>query len=126
MLSKHSKNKIVQAVKLASDKWQTAFNAGNFAECAQQYEDNAVMNVEPFGCYVGKEAIREFWKKLVEDDFTDVEYLKPNIEVINETRAILTAGWKMNKAAGIISKELWVLQDDGTAKLQQDDFTVQI
>ena len=29
---------------------------------------------------------------------------------------------KMNKAQGVIHKELWVLQSDGTAKLREDDF----
>jgi ketosteroid isomerase-like protein len=124
MLNNESNNTILQAVKLASDKWQSAFNGGDYAECSEQYEDNAVMNIEPFGQYVGKEAIKAFWKKLVEEGFSDVEYLKPNIEVIDETSAMLTAGWKMNKAAGTISKELWVLQKDGTAKLTVDNFEV--
>ena len=30
----------------------------------------------------------------------------------------------MNKAQGIITKELWVLQEDGTAKLRLDLFEV--
>ena len=30
----------------------------------------------------------------------------------------------MNKAAGTISKELWVLQKDGSAKLRVDNFEV--
>jgi len=125
MLTQEKNDKIVLAVRLASDKWQSAFNCGNFAECAEQYEDNAVMNVEPFGQYVGRDAIKAFWKKLVEDGFSNVEYLKPKIEVLDETSAVLTSGWKMNKAAGTISKELWVLQSDGTAKLTVDNFEVQ-
>jgi len=28
----------------------------------------------------------------------------------------------MNKADGVIHKELWVLQADGTTKLREDDF----
>jgi len=28
----------------------------------------------------------------------------------------------MNKAGGVIHKELWVLQEDGNAKLREDDF----
>jgi len=28
----------------------------------------------------------------------------------------------MNKTAGVIHKELWVLQADGSAKLRDDDF----
>ena len=30
----------------------------------------------------------------------------------------------MNKAAGTISKELWILQNNGTAKLREDNFEV--
>jgi len=83
------------------------------------------MNVEPFGRYEGKDEIKAFWKKLVEDGFGDVEYLQPKIDVINEMSAVLTSGWKMNKAAGTISKELWVLQSNGTVKLKEDNFEVQ-
>ncbi|NQZ23813.1 MAG: isochorismatase [Colwellia sp.] len=124
MLTNDSNDTLLQAVKLASDKWQSAFNRGDYAECSEQYENNAEMNVEPFGQYIGKEAIKVFWKKLVEDGFSDVEYLKPDIKVIDETSAMLTSGWKMNKAAGTISKELWVLQKDGSAKLRVDNFEV--
>jgi len=124
MLTNENNSAILQSVKLASDKWQSAFNRGDYAECSEQYEDKAVMNVVPFGQYIGKEAIKAFWKKLVEDGFSDVEYLKPSIEVIDETSAILTSGWKMNKAGGTISKELWVLQQDGSAKLKVDNFEV--
>jgi len=53
-----------------------------------------------------------------------VQYLSPTIEVLDEKTAILSSGWKMNKAAGTISKELWVLQDNGTAKLKIDNFEV--
>jgi hypothetical protein len=28
----------------------------------------------------------------------------------------------MNKASGVIHKELWVMLDNGTAKLREDDF----
>jgi ketosteroid isomerase-like protein len=124
LTNESNNNKILKAVKLASEKWQSAFNIGDYSECSEQYEDDAVMNVEPFGQYVGKEAIKAFWKKLVEDGFSHVEYLKPSIKVINETSAILTSDWKMNKAGGTISKELWVLQKDGTAKLKIDNFEV--
>ena len=44
--------------------------------------------------------------------------------MVNETSAILTAKWKMNNANGVIHKELWVLQEDGTAKLREDDFEI--
>lgn len=42
--------------------------------------------------------------------------------MIDETSALLTSDWKMNKANGVIYKELWVMQEDGSAKLREDDF----
>ena len=67
-------------------------------------------------------AIKEFWQKLIDDGFSDVEYLDPRIKVVDASTAELVSGWKMNKASGVIHKELWVLQKDGTAKLREDEF----
>ncbi|MGI9553333.1 MAG: nuclear transport factor 2 family protein, partial [Thermodesulfobacteriota bacterium] len=106
----------------ASAEWKSAFNSGNAAGCAAQYEENAVMHARPFGTFTGTAEIQGFWQKIIDDGFTNVEYLDPRIEVIDETSAILTSGWKMNNAGGVIHKELWVLQEDGTAKLSEDDF----
>ena len=86
------------------------------------YEESAVMNARPFGTFTGTEEILAFWQKLIDDGFADVEYIEPKIEIIDDTSAILKSGWKMNKASGVIHKELWVLQSDGTAKLREDDF----
>jgi len=61
----------------------------------------------------------------VNDGFSDVDYIDPKIVVIDESSAILSSGWKMNKAKGVITKELWVLQDDGSAKLREDAFEAQ-
>jgi len=58
----------------------------------------------------------------MDEGFSNVEYVEPKIEVVDETQALLTSEWAMNKAAGVIHKELWVLQGDGTAKLREDDF----
>ena len=38
--------------------------------------------------------------------------------------SMLRRQWEMNKAHGIITKELWVLKDNGEAKLRIDDFEV--
>jgi len=113
---------VLDAVKKASVQWQSAFNSGDAAGCAAQYESTAVMHARPFGTFTGTSEIQGFWQKLVDDGFTDVEYVNPKIEVVNETSAVLTSDWKMNKASGVIHKELWVLQDDGSAKLREDDF----
>lgn len=113
---------VENAVLKASTAWKKAFNSGDAAGCAAQYETTAVMSAKPFGTFIGSAVIQEFWQKLIDDGFTDVEYLEPKIKVLNETSAILTSGWKMNKAQGLIHRELWVLQEDGRAKLRNDDF----
>lgn len=122
MLSDDQKNTVLAATSAASKQWQSAFNAGNAALCAAQYESTAIMHARPFGTFTGTTEIQAFWEKLITDGFSDVEYLDPKIEVINATSAVLTSGWQMNNAKGVIHKELWVLQADGTAKLREDDF----
>lgn len=113
---------LLKAVKEASDRWKSSFNSGNAAGCANEYEETAVMNARPFGTFTGREAIQQFWQNLIDDGFSDVDYIEPKIEIVDRTSAILTSKWKMNKAGGVIHKELWVLQADGTAKLREDDF----
>ncbi|MEO0836563.1 MAG: nuclear transport factor 2 family protein [Cyanobacteria bacterium J06642_3] len=122
MLSKEQVAIVKDAVSTASTTWKKAFNLGDAAGCAAQYEPTAVMNAKPFGTFKGIAAIQEFWQQLIDDGFADVEYLEPKIEVVDETSAVLTSRWEMNKAKGIIHKELWVLQEDGSAKLRDDDF----
>ncbi|MEW5251382.1 nuclear transport factor 2 family protein [Microbulbifer sp. 2201CG32-9] len=116
---------VLHALKVASEKWKAAFNSGNAEGCASQYEADAVMTAKPFGEFRGTEEIRVFWQKLIDDGFCDVEYINPEIEIIDDNSAILSSGWKMNKAKGVITKELWVLQKDGTAKLRIDEFEAQ-
>ena len=122
MVSDVEKDTVLRAVLAASRKWQNAFNSGNAQGCADQYEAEAVMEAVPFGTFTGPHEIFAFWQKLIEDGFADVEYLEPAIEVIDAKRAILKSGWKMNRAHGVIHKELWVLQPDGTARLREDHF----
>ena len=122
MLSDEQKEVVLNAVKKASGEWISAFNSGDVEGCVAQYEENAVMNVNPFGQFTGTEQIRAFWQKLIDEGFSDVEYIDPKIEVVNEIRAELKAGWKMNKAHGVIHRDLWVLQEDGSAKLREDNF----
>ena len=116
---------VLEAVKLASAKWRSSFNSGDALGCASQYEVHAVMHARPFGTFTGASEIQEFWQNLINDGFSNVEYLNPKIEVIDEKCALLTSPWRMNKASGVINKELWVLQEDGTAKLREDDFEAQ-
>ncbi|MBP0030320.1 hypothetical protein [Roseofilum sp. Guam] len=116
---------LLKIVNEASKRWQSSFNSGKAAGCANEYEETAVMYARPFGTFTGREEIQQFWQKLIEDGFSDVEYIEPKIDIVDETSAILTSQWKMNKASGVIHKELWVLQADGTAKLREDDFEAQ-
>lgn len=115
---------IEDAVWAASEKWQAAFNAGDAAECASCYEEDATIVATPFGTFNGRDAIEGFWRAVINQGFTDVQYLDPKMTVVDPTSAVLTSGWRMNRASGVITKELWVLQDDGTAKLREDHFEV--
>ena len=117
-----SKDSVLTAVNEASSRWKNSFNTGNAAGCAAQYEADAVMHARPFGTFTGTAEIQGFWQKLIDDGFKDVEYIDPKIEVLNDSSALLTSGWKMNNAGGVIHRELWVIQADGSAKLRDDDF----
>ena len=80
------------------------------------------MRASPFGTFISKPAIEEFWQQLIDDDLSDVRYIDPCIIVIDKDSAVLTAKWKMNKAAGLVYRELWVMQPDGSMKLREDEF----
>ena len=122
MLTEKQKIIVLNAVEAASARWVAAFNSGDAAGCADQYEQNAVMHARPFGMFKGTEEIQQFWQGLIDDGFTNVEYVYPQIEILDATSAVLTSAWRMNKAGGVIHKELWVMQADGTAKLRDDEF----
>jgi len=121
-MSYRQDDKLLEAVGKGQINWINAFNSGDALGCANSYEEDAVMNAKPFGTFKGREEILGFWTKCIEDGLSDIKYIDPQIEVIDQTSAILTAKWKMNKAHGIITKELWVLQSDGTALLREDNF----
>lgn len=125
MISEENTQCILDAVNKASASWKMAFNSGDAAGCAAQYEADAVMNALPFGRFTGKAEIQAFWQKLIHEGFSDIVYIDPEVEVVDEVSAVLSSKWTMNKASGIITNELWVLQDDGSAKLRQDDFEAQ-
>ena len=122
MVSAEERAVVLASVQAASEQWKAAFNAGDAAGCAAQYDPDAVMTAEPFGTFTGTVEIQQFWQQLVDDGFGDVDYLDPKIEVVDATSAVLKSGWKMNKAKGVIHKELWILQADGSAKLREDHF----
>lgn len=113
------------AVRAASLRWKTFFNAGDAAGCASCYEDLATMVATPLGAFTGRAAIEAFWRRLIEGGYADVSYVDPAIEVLDERMAVLTSDWTMNKAKGVITWELWVKQDDGEMLLREDRFEVQ-
>ena len=122
MVTHTNKLLLKEAVSDASQQWQDAFNDGDARACAALYEEDAVMHAVPFGIYCGRETIQTFWRQLIEDGFSDITYLNTNIKIINEHQAVLTANWIMNKASGVIHKEMWGKQDDGSVKLSEDHF----
>lgn len=121
-----TKDQLLEKVTAASTLWKNAFNSQDAAGCAAQYESTAVMVAKPFGTFTGTAEIQDFWQKLIDDGFTNVEYVAPtNLEPSKDlTSVILSSHWKMNKAEGVITKELWTAQTDGTAKLTEDHFEV--
>ena len=115
-------NPVEEATAVATARWRAFFNNGDAAGCASCYEEGAKMIAAPFGTFVGRAEIEAFWRKLIDEGFAEVEYVDPSIEVIDDQSAVLTSKWAMNKAHGIITRELWVLHPDGTALLREDHF----
>lgn len=118
-------NDVVAAAKIASEKWKAAFNAGDAAACAACYEEEALVVAKPFGTFKGRAEIEALWQQVIGGGFSDVEYLDPEFAAADADTAILSSSWKMNKAQGVITKELWALQADGTALLREDHFEAQ-
>ena len=102
MVSDEQKSIVLKAVEIGTAAWKTAFNTGNAAGCASHYEDDAIMRADPFGTFTGTAEIQAFWQNLMEGGYADVNYIEPQIEVIDASSARLTSAWTMNKAAGVI------------------------
>lgn len=115
---------LLDVVYQASQRWKDGFNSQNAKACADQYEVTATMHARPFGEFIGREQIETFWQGLMEQGFDNVGYIEQQLEVIDEKTVQLSSKWQMNKAYGVIHKELWVLQADGCARLSHDDFEV--
>ena len=113
---------LTQAVETASKQWRDAFNAGDPEACAALYEESAIMNAKPLGCYEGRKAIHSFWRDLMSKGYSEVEYFDQRITVIDADTVYLRARWKMNQAWGVIHLENWAIQADGSAKLREDIF----
>ncbi|MEM9644720.1 MAG: nuclear transport factor 2 family protein [Planctomycetota bacterium] len=104
--------------------WAASFNRGDASGCADFYTENAKMQAEPMAQVQGREAIREFWKTLIDGGYADVQYLDPKVKVLSESKAELRSPWSMNLASGLIHRELWERQEDGNWRLADDHFEV--
>lgn len=113
---------LIKDTQTASNQWKDYFNQGDAKGCTSMYEQNALMIAQPFGEFNGHGQIEAFWQELIDQGFTAVEYVNPSIEVIDDKTTLLKSEWTMNKAQGVITKELWVRQSDGTMRLQDDRF----
>ena len=130
--STHSKTraeneyKLSTAIAKASRAWRDAFNSGDAAAAAALYEKEAIMVAKPFGTFKGREQIQAFWADIIEKGFADVVYYHTQTTIIDQTltAARVSADWTMNNAKGVITNELWVLQEDGSALLREDHFEV--
>ncbi|WP_330926105.1 YybH family protein [Candidatus Sororendozoicomonas aggregata] len=115
----------LQACKTGINTWQQAFNRQDAAGCAAQYEQDAVMNARPMGTFKGREEIQAFWQQIIDGGYCDVDYTEVDWQYVDNNSYILSSKWTMNKAYGVVHRELWVLQKDGSAKLKEDDFEIQ-
>ncbi|MCL9776937.1 YybH family protein [Vibrio methylphosphonaticus] len=120
-----SNQSILNACKQGIAAWQEAFNNQDAQGCAAQYNENCIMHARPFGTFEGRNAIQAFWQNIMDQGFKEVEYTDTQWQAHGENGYILTSNWTMNKAFGVVHRELWVVEDDGQARLISDDFEVQ-
>ncbi|MEM7245473.1 MAG: alpha/beta fold hydrolase [Acidobacteriota bacterium] len=113
-------------VVATSREWIASFNSGDVAACARGYAEGARMHAKPVGSFEGREAIESFWRQFTsETGATDLRYADVQLTASSPTEVLLSASWSMNVGRGIITKELWVRQDDGAWRLEEDHFEVQ-
>ncbi|MBO9490122.1 nuclear transport factor 2 family protein [Endozoicomonas sp. G2_1] len=115
----------LKACKAAIGAWQQAFNRQDAAGCATQYQEDAIMEARPMGTFKGRAQIQAFWQQIIDGGYCDVDYTDVEWQKVDDNSYILTSKWTMNKAYGVVHRELWVLQPDGSAKLKEDDFEIQ-
>jgi pimeloyl-ACP methyl ester carboxylesterase len=119
------REQVRKATQQASRAWQDAFNSGDAAAATALYEPDALMVASPFGRFNGHTQIEAFWTDLIGKGAADVEYFNTRLEVLDASSARVSSQWRMNVASGIITNELWVLQEDGTMRLREDHFAAQ-
>lgn len=120
-----TQEQVLAACKAGIALWQQAFNAQDAKACANQYCDDAVMTASPFGKFNGRDAIQAFWQNIIDQGYHTVAYTDVTWECCEEGGYILTANWTMNKAYGVITREHWIVEADGCARLIDDQFEIQ-
>ncbi len=115
---------VLERCQAAIAAWQDAFNRQDAAGCAAQYEEDAEMRAKPFGTFQGREAIQAFWQQIIDQGFAEVEYSDLQWQPAGEDGYYLSSRWTMNKAFGVVHREHWKIQPDGSALLQDDEFEV--
>lgn len=118
-------NNVLETCKQGIAAWQLAFNSQNAKGCADQYNESCVMTAAPFGEFEGKEAIQAFWQDIMDKGFADVAYTEVKWEAHGDNGYVLSSNWTMNKAFGVVHRELWVVEEDGKARLASDHFEIQ-
>lgn len=105
-------------------EWNAHFNKGDYDYCANQYTEDGLVFARPVGTYRGREAIRGFWKKVIEDGVTDFKQWDTVTNVCSDRRTLVSARWEMNKFGGTIFCEEWCKMDDGSWKILSDYFEI--
>ena len=111
-------------VLAASQKWIEGFNQGDLAVMVNGYTSDASLHPRPNPLCFGQAEIESFWSGLLATGASELTYSNIRLTVEEEGRVRLAADWSMNVAAGVITNELWVKQENGEWLIAQDDFDV--
>lgn len=111
-------------VLAASQNWIAGFNRGDLAAMVRGYTKNASMHPRPNPLCSGQAEIESFWSGLLAAGASELVYSNIRLTIEGEGRARLAADWSMNVAAGVITNELWVRQENGDWLIAQDDFDI--
>ena len=115
---------VLDICKEGSKNWMLAFNSQDEAGCASHYNENSILEARPFGKFNGRKEIQAFWKNIIDQGFSDVEYTDSKWQESKDGGYLLSSKWSMNNAFGVVTSEHWVVEPDGKARLIYDEFEV--